>query len=230
MSQAGEPLRLQEVARRAELPKPTAHRLLRALAELGYIEEADASSAFRATSKVLELVPADNDRWLRERAEGPMRELHEAIDETVNLACLEAGRIRYVHILESTRALRWTPDDRLYDELLTTALGRAMAARWPEERLERELPALCEKAGYADVADMREALAEARARGWAWESQQNCEGVDCVAVPLMADGVPYAGVSVSMPTVRMDADRRQAITERLLALAGAVETAREADV
>lgn len=226
VSDAAEPLRLQDVAERIDLPKPTVHRILKSLLQLGYLENGATPRTYRGSSKLLELVPVDTDAWLREHAEPAMKRLHASLNETINLGCLEGERIRYVQILESTQSLRWTPDDRMYDELLSTALGRAIAACWTPSELDARLEHLARRAGYADPAPAREEIALARECGWAWESEQNCAGVDCVAVALLEGGRPFAGISVSVPSVRMDGERRERIARALMAEAAALSERR----
>ena len=226
VSDAAEPLRLQEVAQRIDLPKPTVHRILKSLLQLGYLENGATPRTYRGSSKLLELVPVDTDAWLREHAEPTMKRLHTSLNETINLGCVEGERIRYVQILESTQSLRWTPDDRMYDQLLSTALVRAIAAWWKSSELDAQLEQLARRAGYADLAPIREEITLARERGWAWESEQNCAGVDCVAVALLDSGSPFAGISVSVPSVRMDGERREGIACALMAEAASLSDLR----
>jgi len=219
VSQAKKPISLHKVAEALDLPKPTVLRLLRSLCDLGYIVCDETDGSYQTSSKVFELVPVDGDAWLREQMQPAMEQFFQQMNETTNLACLDGQRLRYVHIIESTQPLRCIPDDRLHDELLRTALGRVMVAYWPQNRLEELLPVLCKRAGYDDIEKMGKELRQTRRRGWAWESEQNCTGVDCLAVPLLNDGVPYAGVSVSVPSARMGGQYRDQLISGLKALA-----------
>ena len=225
LAQGEAPLSLHALTERSGLPKPTVYRILRSLCALGYAEPLRGASAYRVTGKVYELIPVDADGWLRERVLPEMEALHAELNETVNLACLDGFKVRYVRILESTQPLRCVPDDRSHDEVLRTALGRAVAAYLPEEEMREKVPRLCELAGYADVAAMFGELQQTRRRGWAMESEQGCPGVDCIAVPLLEEGTPYAGVSVSVPSVRMERPLRNRLVKRLKQLAARVHAA-----
>lgn len=208
LGQSEKPLSLHVTSQRLDLPKPTVLRLIRALCDLGYVESVGGGLSYRVSSQIYDLIPVDGDAWLRERILPEMIKLHEQINETTNLACVDGTKVRYVHILESTQSLRCIPDDRLHDELLRTALGRAVMAHWPQEEIDEKIFGLCELAGYADIEAMRAELRLTKRRGWAFESGQGCLGVDCIAVALIEGERPYAGVSLSVPSVRMSDDYR----------------------
>jgi DNA-binding IclR family transcriptional regulator len=221
VNRAERPLTLSDVATRLGLPKPTVLRFLRTLVELGFIESRDGESVFRPTSKIFDLLPADLDGWLKERAAPIMQRLYSELNETVNLGCVDGQQVRYVQIIESTRALRWIPAGRSHEELLITALGRAIVAFSPESRFHAEFSDLCTRAGYttpAKVEGIRKAIRLARRRGYAEESGQSCRGVSCFAVPLFREGEVVAALSVSVPEVRTQAEDRCRIVAALKSL------------
>ena len=204
LGQSDKPLTLHETSGKLELPKPTVLRLLRSLCDLGYVEPVGDGTAYRVSSQIYDLIPVDSDAWLRDRILPEMGKLYEQVNETTNLACIDGTKVRYVHILESTQPLRCIPDDRLHDEMLRTALGRVVMAHWPKDEIDKKIAGLCKLAGYRDVKGMREELMLTKQRAWAFESGQGSLGVDCIAVALLEDGVPYAGVSLSVPSVRLN--------------------------
>ncbi len=215
LGQSEKPLSLHEASESLELPKPTVLRLIRTLCDLGYVNPVGDGMTYRISNKIYDLIPVDRHAWLRDRILPEMKKLHEQVNETTNLACIEGDKVRYVHIIESTQSLRCIPDDRVHDELLRTALGRAFVANWPEEDIDNSIEELCEIAEYEDVPAMREELSKTKKRGWAFESEQGCLGVDCIAVALTENGLPYAGVSLSVPSVRMSKDYREKLLHHL---------------
>jgi len=218
-------LTLAALTDRVGLPKPTVFRILRSLVALGYLEEAEAGG-YQVAPRLFSLVPPGNDDFLRACYLPVVQSLHDRLDETINLGRMEGLRVRYVHILESTQPLRWSPDERVWDEALRTALGRAMVAYWAPEALDDLLPSLMERAGYGEVDRIRSELAQTRERGWAEESEENCAGVCCIAVPLLRKGECVAAISVSVPQIRTIGGGRDRIIEELLeAASGAVAQA-----
>lgn len=213
-------LSLARATARVGLPKPTVLRILRSLVSLGYLEE--DGGVYRVSARLFSLLPPGDDDFLRACYLPLLQGLHDRLDETVNLGRMEGLRVRYVHILESTQPLRWSPDERVWDEALRTALGRAMVAHWAPEVAEDLLPSLLERSGYGDSRALRRELAKTRRRGWAEESEENCAGVCCFAVPLIRKGSAVAAVSVSVPQIRAAGGGRDRIIGALL------DTSREA--
>ena len=115
-----------------------------------------------------------------------------AFNETVNLGLLEGIYIRYAQVLETSQPLRAILKPGARDLFHTTALGRAIVARLPEQQQSRLIAKVCatEPAGKRRVARARlEAeLAATRARGCAWEEEETVAGVACAAIALTALG------------------------------------------
>tara|TARA_R100000027_G_scaffold1897_3_gene2081 strand:- start:1307 stop:2032 length:726 start_codon:yes stop_codon:yes gene_type:complete len=208
VSRAKDPLSLHDVTTSTELPKPTVLRLLRALESLGYIASTREGNRYRTTAKVFELIPTDDDARLKEKALPLMATLHRDLNETINLGRFEDGQLRYVHSLESTRELRWIPDNRRHEELLHTALGRVIAAFNAEKSGDMSIEELCRRAGYNDPLKIERELKSIKRKGWALEENQSCDGVSCFAAPLFLSGKVIAAISVSVPNVRVDSGGR----------------------
>lgn len=203
------------IAKRLSLPKPTVSRMLKSLGDLGYVQQIPSTRDYRVTNKILELAPPPEDERISNLARPLLAAIHHELDETVNLGRWDGLRLRYVDFLESTRPLRWSPDGRLHEELLCTALGRVLVAFLPREQLDSILPALCQRAGYADVEKMARTLATVRRKGWAVERNQSCKGVTCFAVPLFEGKKAVAAISVSVPNARLEPREEKAMIEKL---------------
>jgi DNA-binding IclR family transcriptional regulator len=132
---------------------------------------------------------------------------------------LEGIYIRYAQVLETSQPLRAILKPGARDLFHTTALGRAIVARLPEQQQSRLIAKVCatEPAGKRRVARARlEAeLAATRARGCAWEEEETVAGVACAAIALTALGEPLAAVSVAVPIQRLAASRRKALIKTL---------------
>lgn len=202
---------LAELASEVGMPKPTAHRLLKALTALGYLER-PAAGIYRQSPQVQRLVSDADVRRLVDAAAGPLRDLHATTQETVNLGILRHDRVLYVHVLECTLPLRRVVT-RTSDPFHTTALGRAIASRLPADRLTRLLArARLERRTAATITDRRRlsaAIASAATAGHAIEESETDLGVTCIGAPVTdGDGV-VAAISVSLPTARLDAGGRR---------------------
>lgn len=213
-------LTLAELAEEGRLPKPTVHRILKSLRDLGYVEQVDRGGAYELTARLASLREHGRDAAVREKARPFMTQLHAAFDETVNLGLLEGIFVRYVEVIETTQPLRWIVKPGARDSFRTTALGRAIVAHLPAEQQARLVAKACTalpaRGRRAARLALEQELAATRARGYALEEEETVAGVACLAVPLAFLGEPLAAVSLSVPVHRFPARGRAAMVAALL--------------
>lgn len=213
-------LTLAELAEEGRLPKPTVHRILKSLRDLGYVEQEDRGGAYELTARLASLREYGRDEAVREKARSLMERLHAAFDETVNLGLLEGIFVRYVEVIETTQPLRWIVKPGARDSFRTTALGRAIVAHLPAEQQARLVTKACvalpARGRKAARAALEQELAATRERGYALEEEETVAGVACLAVPLGFLGEPLAAVSLSVPVHRFPARQRAAMIAALL--------------
>lgn len=220
LARSGRRLMLAELAEEGRMPKPTMHRILRSLRDLGYVNQEGRGGAYELSERLRSLREYGRDEHLREKALPLMQRLHEAFNETVNLGLLEGIYVRYAHVIETTQALRWIVKPGARDMFHTTALGRAIVAHLPDEQQSRlvtkacaTMPARERKTGRARL---EKELAATRARGCAFEVEETVAGVACVAIPLAMLGEPLAAVSVSVPVHRFPARQQSALVAAMV--------------
>ncbi|NMH97509.1 IclR family transcriptional regulator domain-containing protein [Pseudonocardia acidicola] len=197
------PLRVSEAAERLGIARSTAHRLLAMLVYRDFAVQDDerryrAGPALRPASVTPEPVTV-----LRGVALPHLRALVERTGETANLQVLVGTVIRFVATVESEQVLR--VGDREGRELpahLVSGGKALLAALAPSE-----VDARC-AAGGPDRAVLARELELIRERGFAINDQLTEPGVMAVGMAVRdPHGVPLAGVSVSLPSVRFDRDR-----------------------
>ena len=145
------------------------------------------------------------------------------IDETLQLGTLDGSDVVYLAVHAGRLPLSVTSRVGARIAATCTALGKAMLAGLPDERVRR----LLDGAGTAafpaytprSVTGVEELLAElavTRQRGYAVDAEEAVEGITCVAVavPGLPDGAQPFAVSTSMPTGRATEER----VERLAGL------------
>ena len=218
LARTGRELTLAELAEEGRLPKPTVHRILRSLRDLGYVEQADRRGTYRLSGRLSSLREYARDEAVRAKARPVMVRLQEEFDETVNLAMLEGVFVRYVQVLETSQALRWIVKPGARDHFHTTALGRVIVANLPDEQQKRLISKATGRSALR--TRLRQELAATRARGCAIEEEETVAGVACVAVSLGWLGEPLAAISVSVPVHRFPASRRHALIGAMLRLRG----------
>lgn len=219
MAEINEPVPLRTLGDKTELPKSTLHRLLQSLISLGYVDQDGRSGYYYLTMQLAHLGRSNRYEALKETALPLMQQLHTRFNETVNLGVLEGSHVYYLHALETTQPLRWIVTPGARDNFYCTALGKAITAFSSQEQRERLIRTahLAPRTPNTIVTKRRlqEALDEIRAEGLAVDDEENDLGVVCFAVPILQDGVPLAGISVSLPKVRLTDDVRRKLISGL---------------
>lgn len=219
LARSGRALSLAELAEESRLPKPTVHRILRSLRDLGYLEPGGTRGSFVLTERLSSLREHGRDGVLRSKVQPWMEALRDEFDETVNLGVLEGIYVRYAHVVETDQALRWIVKPGARDLFHTTALGRSIVAHLPEERQSRLVAKACgtmpTKGRKVARQRLEAELALTRDRGFALEEEETVDGVACMAVSLIAHDEPLVGISVAVPVTRFPAKRRTALSAAL---------------
>jgi DNA-binding IclR family transcriptional regulator len=205
-----EELTLAELARRAGVPKPTAHRLLAELAGWNIVERTERGH--RLGMRLFELGQlAPLQRGLREAAAPFLADLFEATHETVHLAVPDGVDVVYVQKLPGRRGPRI--DSRVGGRMpaYCTGVGKALLAFGPPERLAAALTAgLPRRTPRTVIAPglLRQELTRVRADGVAEEHEESTIGIACVAAPVLdASGLAVAAISITGWANRMDTTR-----------------------
>lgn len=190
-------LTLTEIGHRTHLPKPTVHRLLRRLEELGAVEPHGAE--WKLGIRFRGMAAATPVEALRKTAIAHLARLYGLTNESVRLGVL---RDREVVILE----VLYSPWSRISAEEVgarlpahASALGRAILAFSPDEEVSRVLDGPLPRPTPGAVADpdrIRQEIAQARWRKLATSQDQLVAGAGAVAAPILIRGRAIGAVSV----------------------------------
>lgn len=203
------PLKLEDISAITGLPKSTAFRIVVNLLQGQYLVETD--EGYWLGLKLLRFGALVEERLdLRQQAHLFLTELRDQVNETVHLAVLDDElRVVYLEKLSAQHAVGLMISRvGITAPMHCTALGRAMAAFWPEDEIRAWIQTNGLKA-YTDVtitakdAFLRE-LREIRSRGYAVDKGEYEASVRCVAAPIRdRTGKVIAAVSISAPDTRM---------------------------
>jgi IclR family acetate operon transcriptional repressor len=212
LGSAGRDLSLAELCTMLELPKTTVFRYLQTLEAFRFVEHDEDRDCYRLGWQLWQLGSTIRAfSQVREAALGPMRELRDLFDETVNLGVLDGPDVVYVEMAESRRALRMQARLGGHDPACTTALGRAMLAGLPASLVDAHLPATMPvrtRHTLQGLAALQEELAATRARGYSLDDEENEEGARCIgAVIVDWQERPVAAISLSAPVSRLPVSR-----------------------
>ncbi|GAA2295667.1 IclR family transcriptional regulator [Streptomyces kunmingensis] len=196
-------LTLTEVAFRADLPLPTAHRLVGALTRWGALERDDAGR-YHVGLRLWEIAAlAPRGLGLRQAALPYLEDLYEATHENVHLAVRDGQEVVYIERLSGRSAVgvhsrvgaRWP--------LHATGVGLVLLAHGDLVLQERYLAAeLTAFTPYTvtDPEPLRRILADVRRGGVAVSDRQITDDAVSVAAPVRGPrGDVVAAVSVVVP-------------------------------
>jgi IclR family acetate operon transcriptional repressor len=208
---------LVRAAEVTQLPKSSAFRYLATLEERRYVERDPVTGEFRPGLALLPMQARQFDVLAR-RAHPHLERLQQEFGETANLGLLDGNRVVYLDIVESQHTMRLAARPGDHDPLHATALGKAIAAQLPAERVRAILKAEgMPRLTNLTITTQRDYLASlerVRADGYAVDDGENEVGARCVAVAVPARQLPLA-ISVSGPGARLEAVQVPAIARRL---------------
>ena len=199
-------LSLKEIAGRLDQSPNMTFRLLYTLAEHGFVIKSNRK--YELGSRLLDLGNAKlSNKDLASRAGPQMDVLCRRFRETVNLAVMMEGEIRYIAVRQSPERLSVVEIVGGSDPLHCTALGKAHLAYLPfgevRDLLRRVGMTKVTEFAITSLARMKAELELTRERGFALDIQESMLGGFCVAVPIFdAKGKVGAAMSVSGPYAR----------------------------
>lgn len=224
LGNASAPVGFTELASAAALPKPTAVRYLAVLEGRRFVHRDVESNRYTLGSAALGLRNGARERLLT-AARPLLEQLRDDTGETVNLGVLDRASVTYLAIVESQRAVRLAakPADR--DLLHCTALGKALAARMPDDWVraaiaDAGMPARTRRS-LTTFEALRRELAAVRRNGFAVDDRENEDDGRCVAVAI-PDPTVRAAVSVSAPAARLPLTEVPAVAAKLHEVAGRI--------
>ncbi len=217
-------LSLAELAAATGLPKSTAHRLVAALADEGFVTTAAGAGEIRLGPGLARLGAAAHDA-LGDELRPVLAALRSELDETVDLAVLDGPSVRFVEQLPAAHRLRAVSAVGARFPLHCTANGKALLAALPPERADELIPNPLPRFTPATITSRRQLQAElARIRdaGVAFDREEHTEGVCAAGAAVCVRGEPVAAISVPVPAHRFARhERRLAAAVRAAAAAAA---------
>ena len=201
---------LKEISEKSQLHPTTTHRILNDLVAGRYVDRPEPGQ-YRLGMRLLELGNLVKARLnVRDAALVPMRQLHQLIQQPVNLSVRQADEIVYV--------------ERAYSERSGMQVVRAIGGRAPlhltsvgklflaADELSR-VRAYATKTGLSghtknsitQLPALEKELAKVRQSGYARDNEELELGVRCMAAGIYDDQAKLiAGLSISAPADRLD--------------------------
>jgi DNA-binding IclR family transcriptional regulator len=217
------PRGVTEIASELGLKKSSVSRLLKAISELGYVEQSSRRGQYRVSHRLLALAHRYlEDDWLKKESQPILRELTLAVHASAHLAVLVGGDVVIVAKEPSPERIQVTTRVGGRTPLHASALGKVLLAGAPaEERallLASPLPRYTERT-ITDPRKLQRALDEVREQGYALELGEEHPGVGCIGAPVRdPSGRWIAAISVAGPLhgtlYKIDATHRQIVVDK----------------
>ncbi|MGW1025941.1 IclR family transcriptional regulator [Streptomyces sp. NPDC002577] len=211
MAEYDDGIGVSELARRTQLTKSTAFRLLGILQRNDVVER--VGSNYRLGSRLFDIgtrVYGPTTLELRERLLPYLADLYELTHETVHLAVLHDTDIVYVNKIQGHRPTQSPSRIGARMPASCTGVGKALLAfdhDAAELTIAQGLTAHTDHT-ITDPELLRAELARVRRDGIAYDREEAVRGLACVAVPVMGPaGRPVAALSVAGAAKRFDAHR-----------------------
>jgi len=206
------PIGVSELARKTDLPKSTAFRLLAVLQQWQLVER--VGTRYRLGTKLFELgnrVAYCCPHGLREVAHPFLEELHEVSHEIIHLGVLIDSEVLYLDKVFGHNPVRSPSHVGARVPAHCTAIGKAMIAFGEAEQIERFLNSRLERRTPYTIVQgrvLREEFETIRQSGVAFDREGARLGLSCVAVPILnRRGRAVAGLSISGATTRFRPER-----------------------
>lgn len=191
------------IARRINIDKSTASRIMKTLAAYGYAEQSSQTRRYTLGPRLVRLGQSLLTRTpLRDQARPFLRELVTQTQECAHIAVRASDQVLYLDQVEAAASLRVSTGVGTLAPLHCTALGKVLLAFGANEippELERHTPRT-----ITDVAALRMHLEQARRQGYAIDDEEFNHDVRCVAVPVYGlDGELVGAIGISGPGARL---------------------------
>ncbi|ADB63203.1 transcriptional regulator, IclR family (plasmid) [Haloterrigena turkmenica DSM 5511] len=203
--------RITEIANELGRAKGTIHCHLATLLEKEHVIK--SGDEYQLSLRYLELGEGVKDRLgFYDVVTDELDELAEESGELVQFATEEHGRAVYLYKTGGDRAVQTASSIGKREYLHCLALGKAILAHTPRERVEE----IIDRHGLkrytpqtiTDREELFDELEAVRERGYAFDEEEKIEGLHCVAAPVMAGEDEVLGaVSLSRPLSRMTGDQ-----------------------
>lgn len=220
---------LADLARRADMPKPTVHHIMTTLLEGGWIDRHPDSKKYRLGVRLWEKGSlAIAQMGLKDVARPHVETLVRECGETVRLGILDAGDpawVIYIDRVEGRQTVRADNAGTIRAPSYCVATGKAMLAHNPEltrRIFERPLREYTEQT-LTRPADLDRDLALTRRRGYSLNRSEFHGEVFGIAAPIHNhEGRVVAAIGISAPAYRLGAEGVKRIAPVVVATAEAI--------
>lgn len=213
---------ITEMANNADLSPSTVHRIVQALVQNGFLEQSKATDRYHLGHAAHVLGQSARESWGFERALPLLERIGGLTGESVNMGIADGTEVVVVLRVESVQPLRFDQPAGSRISMHCSSMGKALLAFRDQPLPKLDYQVITPTSIKSEVEYEKE-LAKTRELGYSVDNQESIPGVSCVAAPIRnAEGNAVAAIAVQGPTVRMTAERIEAISEQVIASANEI--------
>lgn len=211
---------ITELADRLDLPKSTVHSHMHTLRELEYVHK--VGDVYQIGCRFLDLGERARDRTvIYEHAKDEVDRLADETEEMSGLMVEEHGLGTLIYRSEGERAVKLDTYIGIRFSLTTAALGKAILAHTPPERIEEILDrrGLPERTPNSITAreTLYDELEEIRETGIAFADEERTSAFRSIAAPITNSSNEVLGsISIAGPTSRLRGEKFESEYPELL--------------
>ena len=214
-----EPARLREISDALEMPRSSAHALLRTLVSQGWVRSDPTGTLYGIGIRALLVGTSylDSDPYLP-LITPFLEDLRSGLDETFHLGRLDGTDIVYLATRESKQYTRMSNRVGRRLPAYATSLGKALLAERFGTQRDEHVPSALKTLTPNTIADrdaLDHELDDVRVRGYACDNEENTVGLRCFAVPLRYCKPAQDAISASVPVERLTPQRERDIVDAL---------------
>ncbi|MFE7358224.1 IclR family transcriptional regulator [Streptomyces sp. NPDC057543] len=208
------PARLDELAEELDVPRSSMYQLLQTLVGCGWVRSDTTGSLYGIGIRALHTGTSYLDSDPHVRAVRPyLDEASDALGETIHLARLDGTNVVYLATRESHEYLRTISRVGRRIPAHAGALGKALLAERPDDRLPLPggpLAALTENT-HTERTTLLADLAAVRERGYSIDHEETVTGIAGFGFALRYDSPATDAISCSVPVARLSEEHRTRI-------------------
>ena len=214
-----EPARLREISDALEMPRSSAHALLRTLVSQGWVRSDHTGTLYGIGIRALLVGTSylDSDPYLP-LITPFLEDLRTDLDETFHLGRLDGTDVVYLATRESKQYTRMSNRVGRRLPAYATSLGKALLAERFGTQRDEHVPSALKMLTPHTITDrvaLDHSLDDVRVRGYACDNEENTIGLRCFAVPLRYCRPAQDAISASIPVDRLDPQRERDIVDAL---------------
>ncbi|MCP3740093.1 IclR family transcriptional regulator [Rossellomorea sp. BNER] len=188
--------RLDEISRKADIPKPTTYRLLKTFEEYGFVQKVYfqqkdlviEGERYELGTRLLELGQIAQSKFeIRNIALPYMRDLQQSLNESVQLVIMENNEGVYIEKVESNMPVRLYTKIGRRAPLYAGACPRVLLSFLPDHKIEEILTQPTEKIGTNTFRTMEEiwgSIYSTREKGYTYSNSELEDGTAAFGTPI----------------------------------------------